>query len=78
MSTAGRIEIVKDLETLSVQAAELIADQVEAAWGVVEPVLRGWADSAPRHFPNYSAGGEGPSAAADLLARDGRSWRAVK
>jgi glucose-6-phosphate 1-dehydrogenase len=54
------------------------ADQVEAAWGVVEPVLRGWADSTPRHFPNYAAGSEGPSAANDLLARDGRSWRAVK
>ncbi|HUO01962.1 MAG TPA: glucose-6-phosphate dehydrogenase [Rhizomicrobium sp.] len=54
------------------------ADQVEAAWSVVEPVLRGWADSTPRHFPNYSAGSEGPSAANDLLARDGRSWRAVK
>ena len=54
------------------------ADQVEAAWGVVEPVLRGWAASTPRHFPNYNAGSEGPSAANDLLARDGRSWRAVK
>jgi len=54
------------------------ADQVEAAWGVVEPVLRGWAISMPRHFPNYDAGSEGPSAANDLLARDGRSWRAVK
>jgi glucose-6-phosphate 1-dehydrogenase len=54
------------------------ADQVEAAWALVEPVLRGWADATPRHFPNYSAGSEGPSAANDLLARDGRSWRAVK
>jgi glucose-6-phosphate 1-dehydrogenase len=54
------------------------ADQVEAAWGVVETVLRGWGDATPRHFPNYSAGSEGPSAANDLLARDGRSWRAVK
>jgi glucose-6-phosphate 1-dehydrogenase len=54
------------------------ADQVEAAWGVVEPVLRGWANTAPRHFPNYNAGSEGPTAANDLLARDGRSWRAIK
>ncbi|HEY5083138.1 MAG TPA: glucose-6-phosphate dehydrogenase [Rhizomicrobium sp.] len=54
------------------------ADQVEAAWGVVETVLRGWGDATPRHFPNYDAGSEGPSAANDLLARDGRSWRAVK
>jgi glucose-6-phosphate 1-dehydrogenase len=54
------------------------ADQVEAAWGVVEPVLRGWENVTPRHFPNYAAGSEGPIAANDLLARDGRSWRAIK
>ncbi|HKX64348.1 MAG TPA: glucose-6-phosphate dehydrogenase [Rhizomicrobium sp.] len=54
------------------------ADQVEAAWALVEPVLTGWANTAPRHFPNYVAGGEGPSAANDLLARDGRSWRGIK
>ena len=54
------------------------ADQVEAAWGVVEPVLEGWSNIAPRHFPNYKAGSEGPSAANDLLARDGRSWRTIK
>ncbi len=54
------------------------ADQVEAAWAVVEPVLRGWESVTPRHFPNYAAGSEGPIAANDLLARDGRSWRAIK
>ncbi|HEX4027378.1 MAG TPA: glucose-6-phosphate dehydrogenase [Rhizomicrobium sp.] len=53
------------------------ADQVEAAWGLVEPVLEGWANTTPRHFPNYAAGSEGPSAANDLLARDGRSWRRI-
>ena len=31
MSIAGRLEIVKDLETLSIQAAELIADHVRGA-----------------------------------------------
>ena len=54
------------------------ADQVESAWAVVEPVLRGWANAAPRQFPNYQPGSEGPVAANDLLARDGRSWRAIK
>jgi glucose-6-phosphate 1-dehydrogenase len=53
------------------------ADQVEAAWALVEPVLTGWAATTPRHFPNYAAGSEGPSAANDLLARDGRSWRRI-
>ncbi|HEY5347132.1 MAG TPA: glucose-6-phosphate dehydrogenase [Rhizomicrobium sp.] len=54
------------------------ADQVEAAWGIVEPVLKGWEKTPPRHFPNYASGSEGPTAANDLLARDGRTWRAIK
>jgi len=54
------------------------ADQVEAAWGLVEPVLTGWQNTNPRHFPNYTAGSEGPIAANDLLAKDGRSWRAIR
>jgi len=54
------------------------ADQVEAAWGLVEPVLKGWQNTNPRHFPNYTAGSEGPIAANDLLAKDGRSWRAIR
>jgi glucose-6-phosphate 1-dehydrogenase len=54
------------------------ADQVEAAWGLVEPVLKGWHSTNPRHFPNYAAGTEGPIAANDLLAKDGRSWRAIR
>ncbi|MEY4707412.1 MAG: hypothetical protein RJB58_1135 [Pseudomonadota bacterium] len=54
------------------------ADQVEAAWALVEPVLKGWANTTPRHFPNYAAGTEGPSAANDLLAKDGRSWRDIR
>ena len=54
------------------------ADQVEAAWALVEPVLKGWQDTNPRHFPNYAAGSEGPIAANDLLAKDGLSWRAIR
>jgi glucose-6-phosphate 1-dehydrogenase len=54
------------------------ADQVEAAWALVEPVLQGWQGTHPRHFPNYAAGSEGPIAANDLLAKDGRSWRAIR
>ncbi|MFO1248375.1 MAG: glucose-6-phosphate dehydrogenase [Alphaproteobacteria bacterium] len=54
------------------------ADQVEAAWSLVAPVLEGWANTNPRHFPNYAAGSEGPIAANDLLAKDGRSWRAIR
>jgi glucose-6-phosphate 1-dehydrogenase len=51
------------------------ADNVEAGWRAVQPILEAWENSAPRDFPNYAAGGSGPAAADELLARDGRAWR---
>ncbi|GIV78016.1 MAG: glucose-6-phosphate 1-dehydrogenase [Litorilinea sp.] len=50
------------------------ADQVEAAWRVVTPVLEAWATVPPVDFPNYAAGTWGPEAAEILIAQDGRSW----
>ncbi len=50
------------------------ADNVEAAWWAVQPVLDAWAKEPPRDFPNYAAGSAGPEAADRLLARDGREW----
>ncbi|HKD47836.1 MAG TPA: 6-phosphogluconolactonase [Rhizomicrobium sp.] len=41
MSIAGRIEVVKDLETLSVQAAELIADHMRESEGPFRLALSG-------------------------------------
>jgi glucose-6-phosphate 1-dehydrogenase len=49
------------------------ADQLEAAWKVVQPVVDNWA----RHdasFPDYAAGSEGPQASNELLEREGRAW----
>ncbi len=54
------------------------ADQVEAGWSVVTPLLDVWKALPPRNFPNYPAGSWGPKEADDLLARDGRKWRAVE
>jgi glucose-6-phosphate 1-dehydrogenase len=51
------------------------ADNVEAGWRAVQPILDAWANESPRDFPNYVAGGGGPAAADELLARDGRAWR---
>ena len=51
------------------------ADNIEAGWRVVQPILDVWANNPPRDFPNYAAGGSGPAAADELLARDGRAWR---
>jgi glucose-6-phosphate 1-dehydrogenase len=53
------------------------ADEVEAAWSVVTPILNAWADMAPPHFPNYASGSWGPEAADELLGRDGRRWRRI-
>jgi len=50
------------------------ADQVEAAWSVLTPVLDAWGSVPPIDFPNYQAGTWGPEAAEALIARDGRSW----
>ncbi len=50
------------------------ADQVEAAWSLVDPILQVWESNAPTDFPNYAAGSWGPEAAQVLIARDGRSW----
>jgi glucose-6-phosphate 1-dehydrogenase len=54
------------------------ADQVEAAWGIVEPVLTAWSTTRPTHFPNYTSGSTGPDNANELIARDGRAWRPIR
>jgi glucose-6-phosphate 1-dehydrogenase len=51
------------------------ADNIEAGWAAVQPILDLWADTPPSSFPNYTAGSNGPAAADELLARDGRAWR---
>ena len=51
------------------------ADNIEAGWQAVQTILDAWANDQPRDFPNYAAGGSGPAAADELLARDGRAWR---
>ncbi len=51
------------------------ADNIEAGWRAVQPILDAWANTPPTEFPNYAAGENGPAAADALLARDGRAWR---
>ncbi len=50
------------------------ADQVEAAWKIVMPVLEEWEHNPAPDFPNYEAGSRGPKQSDALLAKDGRSW----
>ena len=50
------------------------ADMIESGWAVVDAILSGWAEDGS-DLQRYIAGGQGPSAAEKLLARDGRKWR---
>ncbi len=50
------------------------ADQIEAAWAVVDPILKGWQELPPPDFPNYPAGSWGPEEANRLVERDDHKW----
>ena len=50
------------------------ADQVEAAWEVVMPIIEVWAERKPIDFPNYSPYSWGPEDAEALIAREGHNW----
>lgn len=53
------------------------ADQVEAAWKVITPLLEAWQKRLPVNFPNYSPGSWGPQDAEALIARDGHFWASL-
>lgn len=53
------------------------ADQVEAAWDRLSPIIDFWDNNPSLDFPNYSAGSWGPEDAEALIARDGYSWIAI-
>ncbi|MCO5284915.1 MAG: glucose-6-phosphate dehydrogenase [Chitinophagaceae bacterium] len=50
------------------------ADQVEAAWEIVMPILEVWKQRKPVGFPNYSPDSWGPEDSEALIARDGHNW----
>jgi len=53
------------------------ADQVEAAWRVVQPVIDSWTVTKKPGFPDYASGSSGPDEADAMLRRDGRAWRKI-
>lgn len=53
------------------------ADQVEAAWAAITPILEAWQARPPVDFPNYAPDSWGPEDAEALIARDGRNWIAL-
>jgi glucose-6-phosphate 1-dehydrogenase len=53
------------------------ADDIEAGWRIVQPVLDAWAADRAAEPAEYPAGSSGPNEADALLTRDGRHWRAL-
>ena len=49
-------------------------DEIEALWGIIDPILTAWHDDTESPIPQYVAGSAGPAEANVLF--DGRgSWR---
>jgi len=50
------------------------SDQVEAAWQVMDPILKAWESQPDIPLHTYTPGTWGPAAAEDLIWQDGRCW----
>lgn len=50
------------------------ADEVEAAWSLIDPILQTWETHQTPPLAGYKPRSWGPSEADSLLARDGRLW----
>jgi glucose-6-phosphate 1-dehydrogenase len=48
-------------------------DEAEAAWAVIDPIIRGWQESK-QAVEEYAPGSWGPRRAMDLIEKDGRRW----
>lgn len=51
------------------------SDEIERAWGLIDPIIKGWETQDAPPLVSYEQGSWGPSEADDLLTRDGRIWR---
>ena len=50
-------------------------DEVEAAWGIVDPVHAAWTDRPDASLAIYPAGSWGPAEGDALVGAEGRAWR---
>ena len=55
------------------QSLFIRGDEAEAAWQVVDPIIKGWQQSSEKP-PQYEPGSWGPDAANQLMEKDGRHW----
>jgi glucose-6-phosphate 1-dehydrogenase len=49
-------------------------DEIEALWGIIDPILTAWEEDTESPIPQYEAGSAGPEAVDELLA-EGHMWR---
>ncbi len=49
-------------------------DEIELAWGIIDPILAGWEQSDAPPLALYEPGSWGPVEADEFLAQDGRAW----
>ena len=49
-------------------------DEIEALWGIIDPILTAWHQDATSAIPQYRSGSTGP-VEADALLDEGRRWR---
>ena len=43
-------------------------DEIEALWGIIDPILTAWEDDTDSPMPQYAAGTAGPEAEAERAA----------
>lgn len=52
------------------------SDEIEAAWSIIDPVLKTWEETSPAQgVMTYTRGTWGPAEAAAFIQRDGFEWR---
>jgi glucose-6-phosphate 1-dehydrogenase len=49
-------------------------DEIEALWGIIDPILTAWHEDTESPIPEYQAGTAGPREA-DQLLLPGQRWR---
>ena len=49
-------------------------DEIEALWGIIDPILTAWHEDTSTPVPEYAAGSQGP-AEAETLLKGGVRWR---
>jgi glucose-6-phosphate 1-dehydrogenase len=49
-------------------------DEIEALWGIIDPILTAWDADRSSEIPQYPSGSEGP-VEADSLLQEGHQWR---